>query len=65
MEYHSYVLKYLISLRVLNLLLFCVTIAESTGTNQRQPDMNAQGPWHIRHHGNTLLTFLAMLAHFL
>lgn len=64
MECHSHILKYLISLCVLHLLLFCVTIAESTGTCQGQPEMNAQGPQHIRHCGSMLLTFTAMLAFF-
>lgn len=64
MEYHSHILKYLISLCVLNLLLFCVTIAESTGTSQGQSEMSAQGPQHIMQCGSMLLTFPATLAHF-
>lgn len=64
MEYHSDILKYLISLCVINLLLFSVTLAESVGTSQGQPEMTAQGPQHIRHCGSMLLTFPAVFAHF-
>lgn len=52
MEYQSHILKYLIPLCALNLLLFFVTIPESTGTSQGQPEMSAQGPQHVRYSGS-------------